>query len=501
MPIILKSEIAIIGSGMGGGMSARALAQKGKQVLVLERGYRLPREKQNWDPKEVFLNSRYKNAGQWRDSKGNSFVPGVHYYVGGNTKVYGASLLRFRERDFQQYQAADGISPAWPFSYSDLEKYYLEAEFALKVHGNQGEDPTEPWRSGDYKYAALPHEKYVGRIAQKLKKIGLNPSHMAMGVDIRENGSCIRCKTCDGFPCKVGAKSDAETCGIDPALATGNTKLVEGIEVTRINHDESGKRIASITASKDGEKYEIIANHYILSAGAANSAALLLKSKSEKHPHGLANSSGLVGKNWMVHNATFMVGFNPFRRNRTDFQKTLMLNDWYWDSPKGIPLGNVQMLGKLQAAMFKGARPWAPNWALKFLAEHSFDIYLESEDLPSQENKVTVDEDGVIRIHWKANNMRSHTELVKNAKKMLHKVGFPIVLKETMGIETNSHMCGTLVAGNDPQKSVLDSYCKAHDLENLYVIDSSFFPSSAAANPALTIAAQAFRIASEVEFN
>jgi choline dehydrogenase-like flavoprotein len=202
----------------------------------------------------------------------------------------------------------------------------------------------------------------------------------------------------------------------------------------------------------------------------------------------------------MVHNATFMVGFNPFRRNKTKFQKTLMLNDWYWESPKGIPLGNVQMLGKLQAAMFKGARPWAPNWALKFLADHSFDIYLESEDLPSHKNKVTVDEDGVIRIHWKANNMKSHNELVKSARKMLRKVGFPIVLKETMGIETNSHMCGTLVAGNDPRKSVLNSYCKAHDLENLYVIDSSFFPSSAAANPALTIAAQAFRIAAEVEF-
>jgi choline dehydrogenase-like flavoprotein len=500
MTITLETEVAIIGSGMGGAMSARALAEKGKKVLVLERGYRLPREDQNWNPNEVFLKSRYKNAGTWRDSQGKSFTPGVHYYVGGNTKVYGASLLRFREKDFEQYQAAEGVSPAWPFSYSDLEPYYLKAEIALKVHGNPGEDPTEPWRSGDYKFPALKHDKYVERIAKKLRDIGLNPLHMAMGVDVREGGLCIRCKTCDGFPCKVGAKSDAETCGIDPALATGNAKIVEGIEVTRLVHDETGKKIISIIANKDNQDYQIIAKHFVLSAGAANSAALLLNSKSEKYPHGLANSSGLVGKNWMVHNATFMVGFNPFRRNKTNFQKTLMINDWYWNSPQGIPLGNVQMLGKLQAAMFKGARPWAPNWALTYLANHSFDIYLESEDLPNRENKVTVDNDGVIRIHWKANNMKAHKGLVKNAKKMLQRVGFPIVLSETMGIETNSHMCGTLVAGNDPKKSVLDAHCKAHDLENLYVIDSSFFPSSAAANPALTIAAQAFRVASEVKF-
>ena len=485
---------------MGGAMSARALSQKGKKILILERGYRLPRESQNWDPQEVFLNSRYKNAGQWRDSQGKSFSPGVHYFVGGNTKVYGASLLRFREKDFEKYQAAEGISPSWPFSYSDLEPYYLEAERALKVHGNQGEDPTDPWRSGDYEYPALAHDDYVAKIAEKMKRIGLHPSHMAMGVDVREGGLCIRCKTCDGFPCKVGAKSDAETCGVDPALATGNAEIIEGIEVIRLEHDETGRKITSIIARKDGQDYEIFAKYFILSAGAANSAALLLKSNSEKHPHGLANSSGLVGKNWMVHNATFMVGVNPFRRNKTNFQKTLMLNDWYWESPQGIPLGNVQMLGKLQAAMFKGARPWCPTWALTFLASHSFDIYLESEDLPAHENKVTVDNDGVIRIHWKANNMKSHNELVKSAKKMLHKVGFLIVLKEPMGIETNSHMCGTLVAGIDPQKSVVDTHCKAHDLDNLYVIDSSFFPSSAAANPALTIAAQAFRVASEVEF-
>jgi choline dehydrogenase-like flavoprotein len=495
MTIKLETEIAIIGSGMGGGIISRALAEKGHKVLILERGSRLPREDRNWDPSYVFIEGAYKNASTWLDENGKEFAPGVHYYVGGNTKVYGASLFRFREKDFEEYQAAEGVSPAWPFKYADLEPYYSKAEKWLKVHGNVGEDPTEPWRSEPYPFPAVPHEAYLKKIAEQMERLGLKPLHMAMGVDRQTNGLCIQCKTCDGFPCKLGAKSDAETCGVDPAIATGNATLIEGIEIYKLEHDETGKTITSAKARKNGEEYEIHAKIFILSGGAANSAALLLKSKSSKYPHGLANSSGLVGKNWMVHNATFMVGFDPRRGNDTNFQKTLSVNDWYWESPQGYPLGNIQMLGKLQAAMFKASRPWAPTWALKYLANHSIDLYIESEDLPSMENHISVDADGRIRITWKPNNMKAHKGLVKQATRMLRKLGFPVVLTEQMGIETNSHMCGTVVAGNDPKTSVLNQFCRTHDLSNLYVVDSSFFPSSAAVNPALTIAAQALRVA------
>jgi choline dehydrogenase-like flavoprotein len=498
MVTTIETDVAIIGSGMGGGMLARALTEKGIQVLVLERGTRLPRESQNWDPTSVFLENRYKNAGIWRDgSNHRDFSPGVHYYVGGNTKVYGASLIRFREIDFKAYEAAEGVSPAWPFTYDQLEPYYLKAESALRVRGTAGADLTEPMRSGDYLYPALEHEKYVADFAKSLSRQGLHPYQMAMGIDLGAGGSCIRCNTCDGFPCKLGAKNDAETCGIDPALATGNAQLLEGLIITRLIHDASGKRIIKAMGRKGEDEIEINAKTFVVSAGAANSAALLLNSKSDKHPDGLSNSSGLVGRNWMVHNATFMVGLNPAKKNSSIFQKTLSFNDWYSESQAGYGLGNVQMLGKLQGPMFKASKPWIPSSILKAFAARTIDIYLESEDLPDTENRITLDSKGGIVINWVPNNMKAHYELISQARTALRKAGFPFVFKERMGIETNSHQCGTLVAGNNPQKSVLDQFCRSHDVENLFVVDSSFFPSSAAANPALTIAAQAFRVAEE----
>lgn len=496
MTIKVEANVLIIGSGMGGGMLARALTEKGIEVTVVERGYRLPREADNWNARAVFLDNKYKNAGVWKDARSKKeFKPGVHYYVGGNTKVYGASLIRFREIDFQEYETAEGTSPAWPFSYSEIEPYYGAAERALRVRGSLGADPTEPHHSSDFLYPALEHEEYLQNFSNSLIKQGLHPYRMSMGVERGGGGKCIRCSTCDGFPCRLGAKNDAETCGIDPALATGKAQLLEGVTITRLVHDESGKRIIKALGIKDGEEYEIFAKSFVSAGGAANSAALFLNSKSDKHPNGLSNSTDLVGRNWMVHNATFMVGYHPLKKNTSVFQKTLSFNDWYQDSPAGFPLGNVQMLGKLTGEMFKGARPWLPDSVLKKFAENTIDLYLESEDLPKAENRVNVDSSGRIEIQWVPNNMKAHNELIKRASKALRRAGFPIVFKETMGIETNSHMCGTLVAGNDPKSSVLDPFGRSHDVENLFVVDSSFFPSSAAANPALTIAAQAFRVA------
>jgi len=498
MSEVIKADIAIIGSGMGGGMIARALTEAGKKVLIIERGFRLPQESQNWSPKAVFLDGRYKNAGSWiNGSNQKSFIPGVHYYVGGNTKVYGASLIRFREEDFNGFKAAEGDSPRWPFTYADLEPYYSKAEHFLNVRGNAGADFTEPWRSTPYSFPALTHEPFIENFSQSLTKQGLHPYQMSMGVDFGPDGKCIRCATCDGFPCKVKAKSDAETCGVDPSLATGNATLLEGVTITRLIHDESGTRIIRAIGIKNNEAIEVDANTFIVSCGAANSAALLLNSKSEKHPQGLANSNGLVGRNWMVHNATFMVGFNPFKRNTSIFQKTLSFNDWYLDSPSGYGLGNVQMLGKLQAEMFKSSKPWIPTFILNFFAKRTIDLYIESEDLPDLNNRVITNDLGEIVINWKANNLKAHSELVKRTKKALRKAGFPFVFTDQMGIETNSHMCGTLAAGNDPRTSVLNTYCRTHEINNLFVVDSSFFPSSGAANPALTIAAQAIRVATE----
>ena len=498
MTIRVQTQVAIIGSGMGGGMLARALTERGVEVVIIERGTRLPREDQNWDPTSVYLDNRYKNAEKWKDGfSGKEFKPGVHYFVGGNTKVYGASLIRFREKDFAGFHTAEGESPAWPFTYDQLEPYYVKAEHALRVHGSVGPDPTEPRRSADYPFPALDHEPYVGAFAKSLEAQGLHPYKMSMGVDYGDGGACIRCKTCDGFPCKLGAKSDSENCGVDPALATGKATLLDGVTITKLIHDETGTKIIRAIGVKNGEPVEIIAKTFVVSGGAANSAALLLKSASEKHPHGLANSSGQVGRNWMVHNSTFMVGINPAKKNTSIFQKTLSFNDWYFESESGYALGNVQMLGKIQSQMFKGVMPWVPNSILKIMAQHSIDLYLESEDLPSPDNRITVDANGTINVSWKKNNMKAHDELVKQTAKTLREAGFPFVFKRPMDIATNSHQCGTAAAGHDPRTSVLDQYCRTHDVENLFVVDASFFPSSGAVNPALTIAAQAFRVAAE----
>lgn len=495
---VVEAEVAIIGSGMGGSVLAYGLAERGVDVIVIERGTYLPREAENWDPGEVFGRNRYKPSEQWIDiHAGKTFSPGVHYVVGGNTKVYGASLPRFREQDFEESVHAEGISPSWPFSYADLEPWYGRAEALFGVHGSPGPDPTEPWRSSDYPFPALSHEPDVERLAHDLGGQGLHPCHAAMAVDLREGGTCIRCSTCDGFPCRVGAKGDAERCALTPALASGRVRLVDRTRVHRLRTNGSGTRVIEAEAESAGEPVRLRARTFVVSAGAVNSAALLLASRNEAHPDGLANRSGLVGRNYMVHNATFLVAIDPRRRNRTSFQKTLMVNDWYLDSELGFPLGNVQMLGKLTGDIIAPARPFIPKSLLHQATERSWDFYLESEDLPATDNRIVVDSQGRIGVAWRPTNVRAHRGLVSVTRRALRRAGFPFIFTQRMGIETNSHQCGTVVAGRDPSTSVLDPWCRSHEVENLLVVDGSFFPSSAAMNPALTIAAQALRVAHE----
>lgn len=494
----LSADVVIIGSGMGGGTTAHALARRGVDVLVLERGERLPREPENWSPRAVFVDRRYKPAEQWLDGGGRRFAPGVHYVVGGNTKVYGASLPRFREHDFAAVEHQEGTSPAWPLSYADLEPYYGEAERMYRVHGGTGEDPTEPWRSAPFPYPALEHEPYVADLAARLRAQGVNPSKNAMGVDRREGGTCIRCATCDGFPCKLGAKSDAETCGIDPALATGNARLLTGVRVRRIVTDATGRRVDHLIAEdRDGE-IRVTGSKFVLAAGAVNSAALLLASADDKHPRGLANSSGQVGRNLMMHNNAHIVAVDLDRKNDVVFQKTLSVNDWYLDGGDGFPLGAMQLIGKVQGVMMKtAAPPGVPRRVLDQVARRSVEWLVMAEDLPSRDSRVTVDSAGRITTARVARGVRTHSRLLARAKHLLRSAGYDAILTQHFDISMNSHQCGTVVAGADPATSVLDPWCRAHDVDNLWVIDGGFFPSSAAMNPALTIAAQALRTVAE----
>jgi choline dehydrogenase-like flavoprotein len=499
MSDVPAASVVVIGSGMGGATVALALARRGVDVLVLERGERLPREPQNFSPSEVFVRRRYKPDEQWRDGNGRLFNPGVHYVVGGNTKVYGASLPRFRETDFGAVEHHDGTSPAWPFRYADLEPYYSEAERIYLVHGTTGQDPTEPWRSGPFPYPALEHEPYIADLADRLRAQGMHPSANAMGLDRREGGSCVRCHTCDGFPCRYGAKGDAETCALDPAIATGSVRVMTGVRVRRIVTGAGGRRVDHLVAEGPNGPLIVTGSRFVLAAGSVNSAALLLASADDAHPRGLSNASDQVGRNFMMHNNAHIAAIDLNRRNDTTFTKTMSVNDWYHDGGDGYPLGTLQLIGKVQGVMMKSWATRIPLAVLDRIADRSVEWLVMSEDLPSPDNRVTVDNAGTITTTRTARGVGTHRALHRRAKRLMRSVGYDIVGTQWFDIAMNSHQCGTLVAGTDPGTSVLDPWCRSHDVENLWVVDGGFFPSSAAMNPALTIAAQALRVVAESE--
>ena len=487
-------DLIIVGSGAGGGTMARALADTGAKILVLERGDFIPQEDQNWSPDEVWRQLRYRTTETWLDEGGTPFTPYTHYCVGGNTKFWGTVLYRLRPEDFGVVQHEDGVPPAWPIDYATLAPYYERAEAMYGVHGEAGVDPTEGPR-GPYPHPPVPHARVITDIVSRLKQHGLHPSPLPLGLQ----PNCILCNTCNSFPCKIHAKSDAEVCGIGPATKQANVTLWTNAIASRLFTDASGKRIESVAVERAGETIRVSAPLVIVSCGAVNSAALLLRSANDKHPDGLANSSGLGGKRYMAHLATMMQGFHPFRVNDTVFQKTLAINDFYFKGPNSrFPLGQIQSQGRTHGVMAQTVVPQIPVWAYEQWVARGVDWLAMTEDLPRLENRVTVDASGAIRLTYQPNNLRAHERLVAETKRMLRKLGFWLVVSHSHKSKNTTHQCGTLVFGTDPHESVLDTYCRTHDIENLFVVDSSFFPSSAAVNPGLTIVAQALRAADHI---
>ena len=489
-------DVVIVGSGVGGGCVAHALAGTGARIGILERGSRLPREDRNWDPEAVYADAVYKSDERWVDGKGRAFRPGQFYYVGGHTKVFGAGMFRFRREDFRATEHAGGLSPAWPIDYDTLEPWYARAERLFGVHGEAGADPTEPPRSGPYPYPPLEHNPVIAEVAERLRRQGLRPFPIPSSVQDHDGGSCVRCNTCDGFPCRVGAKGDAETSLIDPVLGHSNVELRTNAQVLRLLADGSGRRV--VCAEVAGGT-RVRGDHFVLAAGAINSAAILLRSAHAKHPRGLANASGMVGRHYMNHNCTAIMALRPFRANRAPFQKTLAINDFYLDDGDGgPPLGNLQLLGKIMEPMLRAQIPLAPRALRRWLASRSVDWYAMSEDLPHPDSRVRLRSDGTIVLDWRRTNMAAHRGLVAKARALLRAAGFPIVLARAFSKDTPSHQCGTVRIGREPATAPLDPLCKAFEVENLHVVDASFFPSSAAVNPALTVAAQALRVGEHI---
>jgi len=503
-------DVIVIGTGAGGGTLANVLAPSGKRILLLERGDFLPREKENWDPAPVFIDGRYISADTWYDADGKPFQPQVHYYVGGATKMYGAALYRLRPQDFGEIQHADGLSPAWPLGYDDFEPWYTKAEWLYQVHGKHGEDPTEGHWSKQYPWPAVSHEPRIQKIADSLRDGGYHPFHAPCGILLdeanRPASACIRCDTCDGYPCLVHAKSDAEVIAVRPVLGRDGVTLLVGAEVERLETDESGGSVTGVVVSRGGQREVYTADIVALCAGAANSARILLRSATDRHPAGLANGSDQVGRNYMFHNSNAVVAIDK-QRNDTVFQKTLGLNDFYFAGDgRPWPLGNIQMVGKSNWAAMKGEEPkltkLAPRIALEEVARHAVDFWLTTEDVPKPGNRVTVDGDGHIHLAYRQTNDAEAGGLYGELRKILNHVGLAAhhLLQKNfyanleIPIAGVAHQAGTCRFGTDPATSVLDVNCKAHEVDNMYVVDTSFMPSIGAVNPALTAMANAIRV-------
>jgi choline dehydrogenase-like flavoprotein len=503
-------DVIIIGTGAGGGTLARHLAPSGKRILVLERGDWLPREPQNWLAQDVFVDNRYVSPDTWYDGDGKPFQPQIHYFVGGATKLYGAALYRLRREDFGELRHHDGVSPAWPISYDEIEPYYTRAETMYEVHGARGEDPTEPPASAPYPFPAVAHEPRIQALSDDLAAAGYHPFHAPCGVRLNAadmpHSPCVRCQNCDGFPCAVHGKSDAEVLGIRPALEHPNVTLLTNAQATRIETNPAGTAATEVEVQQNGSKERFAGDLIVLACGAANTAKLLLMSANDRHPKGLANGSDQVGRNYMFHNSQAVLALSR-EENPTVFQKTLGLNDFYFGSDDhDYPLGNIQMVGKSQAPMFRGEKPGetrlAPEWTLERVAKHAVDFWLSTEDLPRAENRVTVDGDGKVTLRYTATNDVPKKELYGKLRSMLghlnmhsdHLLHRFAYMKNEIPVAGVAHQAGTCRCGDDPASSAVNRDCRAHELDNLYVVDTSIFPSIGAVNPALTAMANSIRV-------
>jgi choline dehydrogenase-like flavoprotein len=510
-------DVIIIGTGAGGGTLAYELASTGKRILILERGGFLPREKENWSASDVYLKERYHTDEIWFDKDEKPFRPSTGYWVGGNTKVYGAALFRMRERDFENVPHKSGISPEWVLKYDDFEPYYTKAEQLYTVHGKSGQDPTEPNRSEEFPYPAVSHEPRMQEISDGMKKQGLHPFNLPLGLKLNEIdrslSSCIRCNTCDGFPCLVQAKADSDLNGIQPIRSFENVTLMINAHVLKLLTSESGKVVTGVEVEIAGETHIFAGDTVVVACGAVNSAALLLRSANNQHPNGLANSSDQVGRNFMKHLCVAMVAIG-LKPNPSKFQKTIAVSDFYWgDADFPYPMGLIQNTGNVLKDMIPAEAPpllapfvkLVPGAELELISQHSTGWWLQTEDLPDPNNRVRVVGEKLY-VDYVPNNLEASdrltqrwTKVLKNIDRDEQVIPFGIYPRNNIPLQAVGHQCGTCRFGDDPQTSVLDSNCRTHDVENLYVVDGSFFPSSSAVNPTLTIIANAIRVAEHLK--
>lgn len=507
-------DIVIIGSGAGGATIAASVAPTGKSILILERGEHLPVEDDNWNAKAVFVDKKYRTKEVWHDKLGKPFVPNTNYWVGGNTSFYGGALMRFKREDFGAVIHAGGFSPAWPITYDDMKPWYEAAERVWEVHGERGIDPTDQNDDPPFPFPAFKHDPGVERLRLHFEKIGWTPSPLPLAIRRNdaapESSLCIRCSNCGGYPCKILAKVDARTAALAPLSGAANVTLLAGYKVIKLETNNDGTKVVSAFADGPNGLEIFTGDLFILAAGAANSAALLLASHSDTHPKGLANSSDQVGRNYMFHATSAVISVSA-AKFEAPFPKTLCVNDFYFGDEASdfpYPMGQIQMLEYMTGQTLEGQLAdivppdFIPDDLADTVASHMVSFLAMSEDLPDPENRVTLDSHGNIVLSYTFGDLSGHQRLVNKLEQGLagfvrsqHTLFEPhFSVDELLPLYGTAHQCGTLRMGHDPAISVVDANCKAHDLDNLYVTDSSVFVSSAAVNPTLTIVANAMRV-------
>jgi len=517
---------------VGGATFGHAVAKAGYSVLFCERGAsslggdalrgtypemlagRKGRSQNN-------LRTTLRSAGRCSDSivdvsraKPRSFVPFIGSGTGGSSALYGMAFERMFPADLAPRQnhpsaRASNLPENWPISYAELARYYIMAEKLYGVHGTQ-----DPLRSdSEFGYVAGPPDfSVVAReLAESLQRKGLHPYHLPLACEYVQS-----CAGCQGYLCASNCKHDGATACLVPALAEYDASLLTGCDVLRLESTE--RRVTAVLAQWQGRECRLRGKIVVLAAGALFTPVLLLRSASSEKPAGLANESGLVGRNLMRHNVDLYAVFTGAHPARSENAKELALNDFY--PTKECKLGSIQSFGAMLparmlvenmehdlrhdgvaglGAVFGLAKPLL-GIVLDRLFSRSVVLATIMEDLPYLDNRVQVSsdpgDDGSCNIAYRMSQYDAGriARFRQHMKRILRPYRY-LLIKQAENNQRLAHACGTCRFGLDPRESVLDRNNKAHGLDNLYVVDASFFPSSGGTNPALTIAANALRVA------
>lgn len=496
-------DIIIIGTGMGGATVGHALALKGFSVLFLEKGGEIThndgwieetnpekRLAQGWWPKPM---SQSRQNGQF-----DQFYAAIGCGLGGSSIHYGAALERFEQSDFEPLTTVDSGLIKWPVSYEGFLPFYKKAELLYGIsHKNVQDAP----RLSEWDQSFL----------HIMQKNGLKPERLNVAINYDKD-----CEECIGKVCQRRCKAEAKTTCLDEALKQPNCDILKHCEVQML--DANQQKINFVVATHQGNNLTLRAKKIILAAGAIHSPQLLLKSKNDFWPNGLANRSDQVGRNLMFHISDMYAVWSPSKLNRQSLQKkSLSIRDFY--NIDGHRLGYIQSLGldagRGHISMFMkdtlrklgvhnnfllSAMTKIPAFIASGILGNASLFAVSIEDDPSIHNRISLNP---TQPNGSSFTYTISTDIQKRADRLYKIFAKQIkpwrMLRIMPKIEINhGHACGTCKFGDDPKTSVLDPDCKSHDIDNLYIVDSSFMPRSGAANPSLTIAANALRVAEKI---